>query len=272
MNESSWMRRILFIVFAVVALGVAASVFLPAFMTLPSKMRFEMLSKDGLLLERKGTDLIYSRSSTTRRFGHYPERILESFVFHIERFERGHDLPPIYMQEGCWIDSLEGAMYGWRTFYVNPRLEDAESMIRYMWSTVEDTPEQIREVHRIAAENYIYMGYAIQGIDDVRALVAARYGDPGFDPNSDIVTPTGTLYRLRAGVEQYLAADGADDAELARIRGEIPVYIERANAAAGHPMENIHVLFLDGTIEEIAFGARFPATQEFLDTLFPSQQ
>lgn len=267
MNDSRWKRRTLFIIVAV--LGVAATMLLPAY----EQLRFELFSEDGLLLVRKDTDLIYINPGTESRLRLYPEGILQKFAtFQIETSEPGDIFPPIYLQEGCWIDSLEGAMYGWRTFYVNPRLRDAESMIRYMWSTDEDSPEQIREVHRIAGESYIYLGYAVQGIDDVRALADARFSEPEFDPDLDIVTPTRTLYRLRVDVEQYLAPDGADDAELSRIRGEIPVYIERANEALGHPMDMIHVLYLDGTITKLPFGTQFPATQEFLDALFPPQQ
>ncbi len=66
-------------------------------------------------------------------------------------------------------------------------------MIRYMRTTAGDRPGQLRELHRIAGANYIYLGYAVRNLEDVRLLARARREHPDFDPASDIITSSGTI-------------------------------------------------------------------------------
>ena len=116
------------------------------------------------------------------------------------------------------------------------------------------------------------LGYAVREIEDVRFLVNFRSERPDFDSDSVIEIEGHALWPLRLGVESKLATDETDQTELASIRAQIPVLIERANVAEGHPMDTVHVLFLDGSIVELPFGLKFPATQEFLDVLFNSKE
>jgi len=89
------------------------------------------------------------------------------------------------------------------------------------------------------------------------------------DLDADLPTPQGMLRRLRGGVEKEFASDPTNEASLAEARSQIPVFFEAMNAKEGHPMDAMHVLYLDGHVERVPFGQRFPATQQFVDCFPP---
>lgn len=66
-----------------------------------------------------------------------------------------------------------------------------------------------------------------------------------------------------------LASDPEDEGELQNIRRTVPVMYELLNPEAGHPCDAMHVLYLDGHVERIPMGDRFPATKVFIESFPP---
>lgn len=105
--------------------------------------------------------------------------------------------------------------------------------------------------------------------DDVRLLKSALADRANVSLDRDISTHHAVLYRLTPGVEKHLAKDPDNMGELKELRHAIPVMFELLDRNAGHPCDAMNVLYLDGHVERIPFGDRFPATQTFVDAFPP---
>ena len=151
---------------------------------------------------------------------------------------------------------------------VNPKISNAEARVYKAMDMVSARPPDWDGLTRIAALGYMYLGWVVRDIDDARALRDALRDRSKVDFRADLPTARGKLWRLRVGVEKEFVPDPSDATALAALRKQIPVMFEAMNAKAGHPMDTMCVLYLDGHIEQIPFGQRFPATQAFVD-LFP---
>ena len=153
--------------------------------------------------------------------------------------------------------------------YVNPRNGNCLDQMTRMIRLSNDDNTNADEVTRIAARNYVYLGYVVQNSADVGLLVSTLKNRKNISLNSDIQTQNGTLYRLCAGVEKSLANDPTDETELNSLRRSIPVMFELTDHKNGHPCDTMHVLYLDGHVELIDIGETFPATQEVIDAFSP---
>jgi prepilin-type processing-associated H-X9-DG protein len=116
--------------------------------------------------------------------------------------------------------------------------------------------------------SYLYLGYAIQSIEELRAFsnaYKARIASKlPFD--EDIETPNGKLYRLREGVERFLITDLNNPAASAIMQSTIPVLIETPE---NHSPTGGNVLFMDGHVEYIRYSpnGKFPMVEEAMNIL-----
>jgi len=206
-----------------------------------------------------------------------PSSILDFDGFALQAFsdkwdEKKHywPLPPLSPQSGVWMYTVNLKRMGAANpaHFVNPKLDDAmEKMFRMLALGIQGE-ENTELLTRLAAQSYVYLGYVVLNEEDVSALVDALEDRAQFDFDQDIVTSERTLYKLRVGVERQFVGDTSEVASLAAMRRQIPVMFESMNLKAGHPGDVMHVLYLDGHVEAIPFGERFPATMSFM-TAFP---
>ena len=124
-------------------------------------------------------------------------------------------------------------------------------------------------ITRDAAQGFVYLGWAVMNQQDAQDLHAVLADRTKVDLDADIVDAHGTLWRLKKDVWKHFLQPSAGQEEINRVCKAIPVLFEAMNAKEGHPMDTMHVLYLDGQMETIPFGTRFPATQAFVD-LFPA--
>ena len=145
------------------------------------------------------------------------------------------------------------------TILVNPRsgvTPDTGNM------TTDNALAMINDGH------YLYLSHAVldeeQGMAYVAAYRKAMESGGGF--NADIETPTGTLYRLREGVERALIQekDLTNPAASALYQSYIPIMFERPLPDIAP--DGINVLFMDGHVEFIRKGT-FPYTDRFMNAL-----
>lgn len=170
-----------------------------------------------------------------------------------------------------WTMDVEdyGGMPATFTGFVNPRLKNARERMFQIIELSRSEPVPIQSLTRLAAQDYIYLGYVVRDQQEAAALAEALIDRSGTDLSADIDSPAHTFYRLAKDVELRLLEGPKDDAAAERLRATLPVMVERVDTTRGHPGDTCHVAFLDGHIEELSFGSQWPATQAFMDT-FPA--
>lgn len=116
----------------------------------------------------------------------------------------------------------------------------------------------------IGDESYFYLGYAVTNETEARAFIDAyreQLATGGtFDQDLEVLPGSGTggsnaIVRLREGMDRDLPVSPS----------EIPVAFDRD--LAQHVPGGINVLYMDGHVEFVKRGLKFPAQQWFLDAL-----
>lgn len=116
--------------------------------------------------------------------------------------------------------------------------------------------------------HYLYLSHAIVNEEQGLAYVAAyrKAAEAGTPFTEDFDTPTGTLYRLKEGVEKRLVREEESEnpAALAICQSRIPVMMERPLPDVAP--DGINVLYLDGRVDFLRKGT-FPYTDHFMSAL-----
>mgnify|MGYP006279877443 CR=1 FL=1 len=103
-------------------------------------------------------------------------------------------------------------------------------------------------IEAVDDHSYLYLGYAIMNLDQLRAYVKA-YEERGGPPTEDPLVVDGVELRRFSRDPQ----EGVDSAE-------VPVVIGRMD---NHIPGGANVLYLDGHTEFLRLGSRFPVVPEF---------
>lgn len=126
---------------------------------------------------------------------------------------------------------------------------------------------------RVSDESYIYLGYVVTNEDEARAFIDAyrSHVAAGGTFDEDIAAESGSG---TGGSGRFLRLQTDPNSALPTVSGlpaggipapaEIPVMFDRSD---NHIPAGINVLYLDGHVEFIKMGDRFPAQQWFLDEL-----
>lgn len=196
---------------------------------------------------------------------------LETALKAEEPHESAWALPPLSTQSGIWMYLLEpdAMAEAVPASYVNPKLDGAVDRMFHMLALRREGNQNTELLTRLAAQSYIYPGYVVLNEDDATALSTALSDRSKVNLDEDIVTPGKRLHRLRAGVERNFVVDPNDKTALADMRKRIPVMFESVNTEAGHPADTMSVLYLDGHVEIILYGERFPALPSVMKAFPP---
>jgi prepilin-type processing-associated H-X9-DG protein len=199
-----------------------------------------------------------------------PESTMMFFLGHSLASGFTDVFPPLSNQKDVWMYEVDLEHMGSAVpaSYVNPLNDGAFNQMFEMIRLGRGGNANAAVATRMAACNYTYLGWVVMNDDDVLSLKSAL-ADRSHALDQKIETSSGPLYRIEAGVETHFAANPSDQTELAALRAKIPVMFEVLDSNAGHPCQAMHVLFLDGHVERIPVGDRFPATQTFINS-FPS--
>ena len=123
---------------------------------------------------------------------------------------------------------------------------------------------------RIAADSYVYANWVIRDDSDADTLAKKYAGLSDGDYDRDIVTDKRTFYRLRDNVERLLDTESAEGAAPAATAITIPVMFDNVQKARSyHKPPGSNVLYLDGHVEFLKYGERFPATKAAADAFAP---
>ncbi len=113
--------------------------------------------------------------------------------------------------------------------------------------STQDSPEAVDD------QSYYYLNYAMTNMDQAYAFAELyeKMVAQGLEFDLDLVQGETTIYRITEDVEEKSGLS----------RSEIPVMFDRP----GHHLPGGgNVLFMDGHVEFIRMGAKFPMTEEFM--------
>ncbi len=229
-------------------------------------------TRHGFTLNRENSQTIRISWGTPSSGIISPEFTLNSSLGFNLRTHPDSIFPPIVPTNKVWMYDIQPENHGTATMasYINPLNDHAFDQMFEMIRLAKLGNSTHESATRIAAQNYTYLGYVVQNDDDIKALKHALTDRANISLMQDLHTQQGTLYRLAAGVEKHFASDPSDPIELQNLRRTIPVMFELINCAAGHPADAMHVLYLDGHIERITIGDKFPATNAFIQAFPPA--
>lgn len=113
---------------------------------------------------------------------------------------------------------------------------------------------------------YWYLGYALPDEKTALAFVKAykKQIDQKGSFEQNLQDDEGhPLFRLKGSVVKSLIQDVNDHEQWVKLHATIPLMIERPGQ---HP-NAIHILFLDGHVERVAYPGKFPASENFIRAL-----
>lgn len=179
--------------------------------------------------------------------------------------------PQLSTQDDVWMfdvdtGSFNGAMCA---SFINPLNDDALTQMCQMIRFAKIGDSNIQSATRLAANNYVYLGWVIGSDQEIPAFKHALEKRASVALNENLQSSNGIFYRLSPGVEKSLASNPNDGTELAKLRRSMPIMFEVMKSQASKPRGEMHVLYLDGHIECVPMGSRFPATQAFVDAFQP---
>jgi prepilin-type N-terminal cleavage/methylation domain-containing protein/prepilin-type processing-associated H-X9-DG protein len=132
--------------------------------------------------------------------------------------------------------------------------------------------EDVREEPDVS---YLYMGWAIEGdeiLTDPNVLAFGAHldsnvGDYEGDINLADNGGTGTLYRLREGIERFFVSDINNPAASAMAQSELAIfwdYVGENVEEFNHIPGGSNVLYMDGHVEFLKYPSEFPVSEKMV--------
>ena len=182
---------------------------------------------------------------------------------------RGEVYPPLTPYHGYWVPDLEAL---WPKFVTDPCIlvdPEREDDCADIQQALRQNPPDFETATRIMAENFAYLGYAVKDPEKARFLVAQR--NTGTLPENeagDVQADSGTIYRLREGIERFFLTDINNPAASARKQSDIPVMVAMEERP-GPDGPGYFVLFLDGHVEFVKVGEGILTDPQLVEQLKP---
>ncbi|HPO15954.1 MAG TPA: DUF1559 domain-containing protein [Candidatus Hydrogenedentes bacterium] len=175
----------------------------------------------------------------------------------------GEIFPALVDVDGTWVTDLHDIYPEYLSDpYVllcptNPKTDKG-----HYWEVLEKKPLDWDALHKIIAQQYVYVGWAIHNKADLDALFRA----PQRIPGEDLVVDGHTVYWLREGVERFLVEDINDPAEAAQVQSELIVMFDNP-AAHAHVPHGVNVLYIDGHVCFIRLKEEVNTLREALEAI-----
>lgn len=152
--------------------------------------------------------------------------------------------------------------------FVNPRLPDLEERTERLLSALEETPPNWDAAHRVIAEGYVYLPWATKDLEDFTRF-AERFPS-AEDRDSDLPgdDETDVVYRLREGVDRFfITAEAMAPPGGPVPHFDVPILFEVVQLQEKKRLAGCNVLYLDGHVEFIRYGERYPIVREVAEFL-----
>lgn len=183
----------------------------------------------------------------------------------------GNRLPPMVTDlPGVWVPDLRLLYPRYikdPALLVRPSLNDP-ALLKAMQNALSQSPPDFAQAHALMARSYVYTGYVLLDEAALAAFKTATNGADAPDVESDIDTADKMLRRLKKDVEYFFVVDRGNPMAATSIRASIPIMFETFNSKAfGRDPDGANVLYLDGHVDYVRFGSKFPITAGVQDLL-----
>ena len=175
--------------------------------------------------------------------------------------------PPLSAYGGVWVPDVESIYPEILTDYnvlLDPRYPYTMKTDAKMDVAFSQNPVDFEFVTLTVAKSYVYLGHVVRDVAELEQFVqgVAAYA-PEQREDGIPADDGGLLPRLRVEVEKFFVTDVNDTEEVSRIASEIPLMFE-VPYPEGDPRHigSYNVLYLDGHVELVPYGKRFPALPE----------
>ena len=211
-----------------------------------------------LLPSRRGTREAAHRASSQNYLKQW------GIIFKMYANDHGGMFPPVTRYADVWFVDLERVYPEYLTDWgilVNPRAANSEELARRIRALAGKKPIPWDEMTRIAAESYTYTGWVMCNDEQAAQVRSGRERVARADPDQDIIGPAGETRRLREGVERFMITDINNAAASSMAQSRLPVMFENVYEIGRDPkLKGCNVLYMDGHVEYIEYGAEFPVT------------
>lgn len=150
---------------------------------------------------------------------------------------------------------------------VRPSLNDP-TLPAEMTAALTQSPPDFDRAHQLLARSYVYTGYVLLDESALAAFQSALAATEAPDLEADLETADKLLRRLKKDVEYFFVTTRNDPQAAAATRATIPIMFETLQSSVfGRNPDGANVLYLDGHVEYVRFGERFPVTADVAELL-----
>ncbi len=178
-----------------------------------------------------------------------------------------HEYPPLAPYNDLWVPDLRVLYPKFLkdpSILIDPRNRGDLSLLL---DALKESPPDWEAAHRIVARSYNYLGFAIRGEEAFAKLLTQPNELVRAAHQRDIAADGMTLHRLHLAVARFFVTDINDPAADAKVSPTIPVAFENVALARQEGRKGCNVLFFDGNVEFVPFGAKFPVVDAVADAL-----
>lgn len=176
---------------------------------------------------------------------------------------KGEVFPALTPYEGLWtfdIESLASEVITDLNVLVDTRSEVKSIDGRTIDDLQAEDTIDWEAMTQLASNNYTYIGWLVEDEDELAAVVAAMArGDDTPRGERDVTRGREPIHRLREGIERFLITDINNPGASAQEQSTIPVMFETMDP--DNPKEFYNVLYMDGRVEAVQYGEKFPITE-----------
>ena len=186
-------------------------------------------------------------------------------IFKMYSNENNEQYPPV-SRYGYWTPDLESLYPGYMQdpyVLINPRASTVEEDSEAFQKAFQSDPIDWKTMSRIAAENYTYTGWLMKDEADAQLINEVRRRTR-VSPDKPIQIAQATIPRLSEGIERFLITDVNNPGQQERT-AQVPVAFENLAAARDFTPPGCNVVFMDGHVEWIRYGTKFPVTKAVAD-------
>jgi hypothetical protein len=191
---------------------------------------------------------------------------LRQFGLVMKMYSSDHrgEYPPLAPYEGVWMADLRCLIPKYVrdvSIFFSPLHSDHKKLEERMRTLLAQDPVDWEQVHRVAAQHYVYTGWVLTDADDLPEFMQGFHRLTRNEYSDDVVVGERKFFRLREGVERFYVTDINNPSASAPSQSEIPVMFEHVPRKYVLRI-GMDVLYMDGHANFVELGRKFPALIE----------
>lgn len=172
-------------------------------------------------------------------------------------------LPRISPYEGRWMMDLQAIAPEYLSdlnVFTDPNSKEQPTNRRTFDDFQVEDIFDWQAMTKLASHNYTYIGWMVDDEDDLAAVIATMARDEDVVRGErDVTRGREPIHRLREGIERFMITDINNPGASGTQQSAIPVMFETMDP--DNPRVGYYVLYMDGHVEYVLYGEKFPITE-----------